>query len=227
MSERPVHSESELVELVRSIDVRAPDELRHRIDTLIDEHSAHASRRPFRAWIGGGQPALRLAGVGAILVVALVLIIGLPGGGSTALSLREASALTLSPATMGAPAENPRRRTELVAGVDGVAFPDWEHALGWRATGARIDRIGGRSVRTVFYANDRGQRIGYAIVAGTPAPAVGDGGVVTWRTGTDYRMLSARGAQVVVWQRDGRLCVLSGRGVSAVTLLALASWTGS
>ncbi len=224
MSERPVHTESELVELVRSIDVRAPDELHRRIDALVDEHSAHASRRPLRARIGGGRPVLGLAGAGAILAAVVVLVIGLPGGGSTALSLREASALTLGPATMAAPAENPRRQAELVAGVDGVAFPDWEHGLGWRATGARTDRIGGRSVTIVFYANDRGQRIGYAILAGTPAPAIGDGGVVTWRTGTDYRMLSANGARVVLWQRDGRLCVLSGRGVSAATLLALASW---
>jgi hypothetical protein len=226
MSERP-HTEPELVELVRSIDVRAPAELHHQIDTLIERRSAHASQRSLGAWIGGGRPVLRLAGVGAILALALALVIGLPGGGSTALSLREASALTLSPATLAAPAQNPRRQAELVAAVDGVAFPDWEHGLGWRATGARTDRIGGRSVMTVFYANDRGQRIGYAIVAGIPAPTIGDDGVVAWRTGTSYRLLSSSGARVVVWQRDGRLCVLSGRGVSAATLLALASWTNS
>ena len=53
--------------------------------------------------------------------------------------------------------------------VGGVTFPSWERAFGWRATGARTDTVGGREVTTVFYANSRGQRIGYAIAAG-PRP---------------------------------------------------------
>jgi hypothetical protein len=223
VSEQHPHTEHELVERLRSIDVRAPEELHRRIDALIDERSEHASRRPLRARPFGGLSPLGLGGAIAIIVVAVVLALGLPGGGSTALSVRDASALTLRAATMAAPPQNPRRQTQLAKAVDGVAFPYWTDGFGWRATGARVDRIDGRTVTTVFYANRGGRRIGYAIVAGEPAPRLGDGEVV-WRGGTPYRLLSEHGARVVVWLRDGRLCVLAGRAVSGATLLALASW---
>jgi hypothetical protein len=39
-----------------------------------------------------------------------------------------------------------------------------------------------------------------------------------------FRLLSEHGAPVVTWLRDGRLCVVSGQGVSGATLLRLASW---
>jgi hypothetical protein len=44
------------------------------------------------------------------------------------------------------------------------------------------------------------------------------------RWGVSYRVLSQDGATVVSWQRAGHLCVVSGRGVNARTLLSLASW---
>ena len=50
------------------------------------------------------------------------------------------------------------------------------------------------------------------------------GGAVAWRKGVPYRLLTEHGAQVVTWLRDGRLCVVSGRGVDSATLLQLASW---
>ena len=58
---------------------------------------------------------------------------------------------------------------------------------------------------------------------GTPAPAA-SGGTVVWRGGVPYRLLRDHGVPVVTWRRDGRLCVLSGRGVSGATLVRLASW---
>jgi hypothetical protein len=39
-----------------------------------------------------------------------------------------------------------------------------------------------------------------------------------------YRVLAHDGATVVTWRRDGHLCVVAGRGVSARTLIGLASW---
>jgi hypothetical protein len=75
---------------------------------------------------------------------------------------------------------------------------------------------------TVFYGNRSGQRIGYAIVSGA-APSV-SGGSVSWRHGHPYRLIGAGDTHTVMWLRNGRLCVLSGRGVSAGTLLRLASW---
>lgn len=223
MSDRPPQTEHELLERLRSIDVRAPEELHGRVDALIDERSARTSRRPLRARLFTGLSPLGLGGAIAIFAVAIVLALGLPGGGSTALSVRDASALTLRAATMAAPPQSSRRQTQLARAVDGVAFPYWADGFGWRATGARVDRIDGRTVTTVFYANRAGRRIGYAIVAGTPAPHL-DGGAVAWRGGKSYRLLAEHGANVVVWLRDGRLCVLAGREVSGATLLALASW---
>ena len=105
-----------------------------------------------------------------------------------------------------------------------MKFPYWDERFGWRSTGMRNDRIAGRAVTTVFYSDSHGRRIGYAIVAGTPAPRVG-GGVALWRGGVPYRMLTDNGVAVVTWLRDGHLCIVSGRGVSSATLLRLASWS--
>jgi hypothetical protein len=107
--------------------------------------------------------------------------------------------------------------------VDGVAFPYWGDRFGWRASGARVDHIDGRTVTTVFYTDARGRRVGYAIVAGTPAP-VASGGRVVWREGTPFRVTRENGAPIVTWVRDGHLCVVSGEGMGGATLLRLASW---
>ena len=226
MSERPPQTESELIDFVRSIDVRAPEELHRRIDALV-EQSAATPRRSFAGRSMGLAPRRwRLGGaLAAVAAAALLLVLGLTGKGASPLTVRQASALTLAAATMAAPGENSQRPTQLDAAVDGVSFPYWGYRFGWRASGARSDRIGGRAVRTVFYSDARGQRIGYAIVAGTPAPELSDG-VVSVRGGVSYRFLAQDGSNAVVWLRDGHLCVLAGRGVANAALLALASWGG-
>jgi len=224
MSEPRPQTESELVDFVRSIDVPAPPALHDRVETLVSERP-QGSRR--RAWgSGSGRPAFAwaLGGAVAVAVVVAALVVGLSGGGSPSLSLRATSALALGPATMGAPAENPHDGSQLAVAVDGLAFPYWGEHLGWRSTGVRTDRIGGHTVTTVFYADGRGRRVGYAIVGGTPAPGV-SGGVVAWRGRTAYRLLSVNGVGLVAWTRDGHLCVVSGRGVDGATLLRLASWS--
>lgn len=229
-------SEAELVEFIRSVNVRAPAELHLRVQELIDERaprserrgeSLRRDRRPARR-LGGAfaMPRLRwqFGGALAVLAAGLALLLGLPGGGSTPFSLRQASALTLGPARLAAPMENPGHPDQLARNVDGVAFPYWEDSIGWRSTGARVDRLDGRSVTTVFYTDRHGQRIGYAIIAGT-APRVG-GGKLRWRGGVAYRLTSEDGAQVVAWDRNGHLCVIAGRGISSSTLLRLASHDG-
>jgi hypothetical protein len=220
------HTEAELIERVRSIDVRAPEELRRRVQALVDERASGsqghrgAGNRARRS----GTGSLKFGGaIVAAAAIAAILVLALAGGGSSGLSVRRASALTLSAATMAAPSENQRALGTLQEAVDGVAFPYWKGRFGWRASGARSDQIDGRAVRTVFYSDGRGQRIGYAIVAGTPAPAA-SGGAVVWRAGTPYRLLSEHGVSSVVWLRSEHLCVVAGRGVSSATLLALASW---
>ena len=215
-------AETELVEFVRSIDVRAPQSLHDQVQALV----ADASRRKGRRSMGHRRsPALASYAFAAALaaaVAAIAIAIGLSGGGNGSF-IRQASALTLDRATAAAPSENPHRSGQLTATVEGVAFPYWEDRFGWRSTGTRSDHVNGRAVTTVFYGDRRGRQIGYTIVAGTPAPKQ-DRGAIAWRNGTRYRLLQLHGATVVTWLRDGRLCVVAGRGVSGATLLALASW---
>jgi hypothetical protein len=218
----PERAESELVEFVRSIDVRAPESLHSQVQALV----ADASRRRGRPRMGHRRsPALAsyaFAGALAAAVAAIVIAIALGGGGNGPF-IRQASALTLDRATAAAPREAPHSSGQLAAAVEGVAFPYWEERFGWRSTGIRRDYVNGRAVTTVFYADRRGRRIGYAIVAGTPAPKQ-DGGAIAWSNGTRFHVQQLHGATVVSWLRDGHLCVVAGRGVSGATLLALASW---
>jgi len=220
MSEHRPQSESELIEMVRSIDERAPARLHQRVAALVAESQSEprAGLRllPRLDWRVGSA-------VGALAAVALALVLSLTGTGSSGLGLREASALTLDPATMPAPSENASRHAQLDASVEGISFPYWTERFGWRASGAREDRLAGRTVRTVFYVDAKGQRVGYAIVAGTPAPTT-PAGVAHWHDGTAYKLTSQHGAKVVTWLRSGHLCVISGRGVPTSTLLMLASW---
>ncbi|HEY5195278.1 MAG TPA: hypothetical protein VIJ39_15595 [Solirubrobacteraceae bacterium] len=227
MTETPPHIDDHqrrIAELLHSFDAPAPESLHRRIESLVATHQDHrfarrSSRRRFSP--------LSLAGAGAatVAVVAVAIVVGLSGGGSgtPTLSVDQAAAPTLRPATLPAPAESATHQAQLAAAVDGVPFPYWGERFGWRSTGARADRIEGRTVTTIFYANGAGQRVGYAIFAGTPAPRTG--GVIAWRGGVSYRLLTENGASVVTWLRNGHLCVVAGHGVSTATLLRLASWS--
>jgi hypothetical protein len=216
----PPHSEQELVDLLRSVGERAPESLHARVRSMV------AEREPDHTTVRGALSGMRLrlgalAAAGAAAGAALALALG--GPGSAGLSLGEAAAVTLRPATLPAPAENRSRRGELSAEVEGVAFPYWQDRFHWRSSGSRTDVAGGRHVRTVFYSDGHGHRVGYAIVYGRPAPKVPPG-EVRWREGTAYHLATVGSANVVTWQRDGHLCVVAGRGVSPAKLLALASW---
>ena len=211
--------ESELVEMIHAIDVPAPEHLHERVREMVDEHGSsrvrQAPRTGLRVRFGAAATAL------AAGLAALVLALG--GSGGAQLSLAQASAVTLRPPTMPAPPESGSDDGALAASVEGVRFPYWDTRFGWRSTGARVDQVGGRSFHTVFYSDGQGRRIGYAIVAGR-APSLSGAGSVQWRDGTAFRLGRADGAEVVTWRRDGRLCVVSGRGISGATLLMLASW---
>jgi hypothetical protein len=222
-----------VVELLRSFDTPAPAQLHQRIESLVTAQQDSDSPRQDRRFAPRGasrrqffSPQMFAAlGVTAIVVVAIAIAVGLGGGGGTpTLSLHQATAPTLRAATLPAPPESGTNHTELTASVGGVKFPYWGERFGWHSTGTRGDRIDGRAVTTVFYADAAGRRVGYAILAGTPAPRI-SGGTIAWSHGVPYRVLSENGTAVVTWQRDGHLCVVSGRGVSGATLLKLASWS--
>jgi hypothetical protein len=220
MTDKPLprpREESELIELLHSIDAEAPPRLHQQVRSMVEERPRR--RAPLTGGLG-----LRLGLGGAAVagaVVALAIALGSSGAGG--LSLTEASAVTLRAATLPPPAESRRDRAQLTASVDGIAFPYWGERFGWRQDGSRVDRIGGRTIETVFYGDGRGHRVGYAIVAGTPAPAIAAGSS-SWRGGTRYRLARIGGVEVITWTRSGRLCVVSGRGVAPATLLTLASW---
>ena len=232
--DKPNITEADIARLAAT--VKAPQSLHERIATMAAAEAtgvaADAHRSPLAAFLRRrftptrrrpSRLGLGFAGVTALVLVAAIAIAAIrPGAGSTSLDVRSAAALALGRATLPAPSESARDRSELTASVGGVAFPYWKERFGWRGSGARSDTLGGRAVTTIFYSNAGGQRVGYAIVAG-PAPASGSGSLVR-RWGVSYRLSSQDGANVVVWQRGGHLCVMAGRGVSPRTLLNLASW---
>jgi hypothetical protein len=227
MSERVPKTESELVKFVRAIDVRAPQELHGRIEALVTERSAPSGEGARAAGSTAGPSWLpRRVGAAAIAaaIVLVALVVALSStGGSTAISTGRAYALTQGTAALPAPQPDPSADgAGLAARVEDVAFPNWEARYGWRSAGERIGRIGGRAVTTVFYETYGNRRIGYAIVAGTPAPSTSDG-MVRRVDGKSYRVSTVGGGHIVTWLRDGRLCVIGGADVGAGTLLALAS----
>lgn len=229
-------AQRQAVQLLAAADPPAPQALHERIGAMAatpaaapaPSPTASAWRRRMRS--RHATPRLGIAFAAATLLAGMVgIVLALSGTGhrvsqqgAPALTASAAAALTLEPATLPAPGESTRNREQLAVAVGGVAFPYWRERFGWRDSGARTDTLDGRTVTTVFYSNADGKRIGYAIVAGR-APAPGSGSVVR-RWGTPYRLSSRDGANVIVWHREGRLCVMSGRGVSARTLLDLASW---
>ena len=227
MSDMHIHTGSEqaqhehVAELVRAVDVQAPATLHRRVQEMV------ASPAPRRRVADGAlrgrlKPTLAAMAVAAVVGGAIALLTG-GVAHRQGPSVSAASRLTLSAARTRAPGESSTHSAQLNVAVDGVAFPYWKERFGWRATGTRTDTLGGRSVTTVFYAGPGARRIGYAIVGGTPAPAA-SGGTVVWHGGVAYRLQQVHGVPVVTWQRDGRLCVLSGRGVNGATLVRLASW---
>jgi hypothetical protein len=227
MSDMHQHTRSEqaeheyVAELVRAVDVRAPETLHRRVREMAASHSPR--RQGWGEALDGRlKPTLAAMAVAAVLGGAIALLTG-GAAHQQRPSVSAASRLTLSAATTGAPRESSAHATQLDVAVDGVAFPYWEERFGWRATGTRTDTLGGRRVTTVFYSGPGTRRVGYAIVGGTPAPVAG-GGTVVWHRGVAYRLRQVQGVPVVTWQRAGRLCVLSGRGVNGATLVRLASW---
>jgi hypothetical protein len=169
-----------------------------------------------------------LAGVALAAVVAVVVALVASGGGSTGggaapTVLQASGAAGLQPATRPAPAESPRNGHVLTASAAGISFPYWEAPpLRWRASGARLDTVGGRTVTTVFYGDRAGRRIGYSIVSGAalPLPA----GAALQHGGLTFHVLRSGPTTVVTWREAGHTCILTARGIAPGTLVRLAAW---
>jgi hypothetical protein len=176
-------------------------------------HPATRERRPV-------LPAVAVATVTA--AIALLLLLAPGGGGPT---VERAAGISQLPATDRPPAAS---GPLLRADGDGVPFPDWGPAFGWHATGMRDDDVGGRRMTTVFYEHE-GHRIAYTIVSGPALPRPPDARTVE-RDGlrmSVYRDPRHGGHDVVVFEREGRTCVIAGHVIRQSTLLELAAWKGA
>jgi anti-sigma factor RsiW len=188
-----------------------PETLRATVEA---QRRGRDSRRS-RAWL---LPRLGVAGaLVAVAAVAAVVLSGGPGAPTVA----EAAQLADQEPSAPAPPPAGDSGTQLALDVDGVAFPDLLRSFGWRAVGARRDKLDGRNATTVFYEKGA-KRIAYVIVSGSglPRPSGAEG---TTREGVLLQTLQVDGRPVVTWRRNGRTCVLIG-AASRDELLALASY---
>jgi hypothetical protein len=165
----------------------------------------------------GGVLSFGLATAG---VVGLAIVALLPG--ASAPTVAQAAALASRGPIQAAPPRDPARPGALSRNVDGVRYPYWEDTFGWTASGARSDRLDGRSVFTVYYAS-RTASIGYTIIAGKALPEP-RGARSYALEGTRFEALQLAGRTVVTWQRAGHTCVLSATHLPLRTLLDLAGW---
>jgi hypothetical protein len=222
-------SQHQAIASMRALEsVAAPDALRRSIEAqtaatgargrVADPSTPH--RRP-------GRVRLRLAGAVALGATAIAAVtLALTATSPSAPTVLQASRLALRPATLAAPPESAHNRALLASSVEGVPFPYWGGGLGWQAAGARIDRLGGRTVRTVIYADGRSRRIGYAIVAGSALPTP-TGARTAERGGVRFQVLASGAVTILTWREAGHTCILAARGVDSQTLLRLASWQRS
>ena len=104
-----------------------------------------------------------------------------------------------------APAPNGGDPPVLAARVGPIPFPDWQQKFGWKAVGAREDEVSGRTVKTVYYRNPDGARLGYSIVAGEPLLERPPGHEVT-REGNTYHVANAGEHTIVTWTQQGHTC---------------------
>jgi anti-sigma factor RsiW len=190
-----------------------PAPLQTAVETRARELAARRARSP------RFLPRLAFAGAAAVAaaVVAAVVLTGGPGAPSVA----DAARLGTQPPTGPAPPPAGKAGTKLALAVDGVPFPNLTVFAGWRAVGARHERIGGRDATAVVYRKN-GRRLGYVIVAGTalarPSPAR-----TTVIRRVAYQSLRLSGRPAVTWRRGSRTCVLIGSATRR-ELLRLASW---
>jgi hypothetical protein len=179
--------------------------------------TAPSRRETPRAW----RLSALAATAGVVAVAAAIALISFAGG---APSMDALAAMSTRPATEATPAPDPSQPTLLRREFEGVAFPNWGDELGWRADGARADRIEGSAVDTVFYTH-QGHRIAYTVLSGDRLEPPGDA-VATTTGGVELHRFRRDGRDVVMFERGGYTCVLAGEVISVRTLVKLASWRG-
>jgi hypothetical protein len=192
---------------VRAAAVPAPPSLRARVG------AAAAPRR--------SPPLVAALGLAGAAAAALVALLVLPGSAPEAPSVAQAASLA-SRAPTGGPPPRYDDAPLLDRQIGGIRFPRWQDRFGWRASGVREDRLGGRRTTTVYYSH-AGQRVGYTIVGGSALP-LPEGARRARRGNIELRSFGRAGRMIVTWRRKGHTCVLSARGVPRAAMLELAAW---
>jgi hypothetical protein len=180
----------------------APDALQRRVERTVG--AARPLRRPL-----GWRPRLLAATAAA---AAAALIIGLAvgaGGGPSVTAVASVSALP------------PAQPAEPDHAFAGVTYPDWSGEFGWRAIGARSDTLDGRRADTVFYTHE-GHVIGYTVLEGEPIEPPASADTIT-RDGVELHRFRDGHRDVVMFERNGRTCVIAGHVIHADTLAKLAA----
>jgi hypothetical protein len=162
---------------------------------------------------------LRLAAAGA-LAAALAVVVVLATGGA-APTVPDVAASALQPPTSPAP-HRTRDHEHIAAEIGGIRFPYWEESWGWRAVGARTDEVQGRRALTVIYTR-KGRGVHYTVVDGEPLEVPESARRVTVE-GVRAAILRSSGADIVVWERQGRTCILASRMVSADRMAHFIAW---
>jgi hypothetical protein len=208
------------VEALRHGGPATPDGLRSRLEAL-EPTPPEMRRTP----LPRGVPRLLapVAGVAALLVVAVVVVLSL--GGPAGPSVVRAAEIAQLPATEPTPARDHANPALLDRRLEDVTFPDWSKRFDWHAQGARTDRLDGRRAETVFYTHD-GHRIGYTVISGEPLQPPERAETVR-RNGIEIHRYRDGDRTVVTFERGGLTCILSGHVIHADTPLKLASWKGS
>jgi hypothetical protein len=205
--------EQQVVNLLRAAaqNERAPESLQARVAALKEQSQQRPKRtllpRPAFNFVRFGIPTAA-AGIAA-LVLAL-------GGGAGAPSLAQAAALATRAPTSPAPATDPKDPAKLLsAKVGTLHFPNWQASAGWSSVGQRVDHIGNRTATTVYYRAGSSQ-VAYSIVSSPTLAGLKTGG-------EPYATRWSHGHTTVIWEESGHTCLLTGTGISAVRLWALAT----
>jgi anti-sigma factor RsiW len=190
-----------------------PASLRRAVEM---QRRAGGARPGRRRWFA---PSLGLAAAAAATatVAAAIVLSGGPGAPTVA----EAAQLATQAPTAPAPTPAGAPGARLAIAVEGVPFPDFTLAHGWRPLGARRGEVDGRDATVVYYGKDGG-RLGYVIVSGDGLDPP-TGGQTTSIGGVRYQTLVLNGRPAVTWRRGGHTCILVGQ-VSRAELLQLASY---
>jgi hypothetical protein len=200
-------------------DTHAPQSLRESIE----RDRARAQAGPKISFWRRHRRALAATAIATAALAGIVVALQAGSSEATAPSLAAVEAAARLDATQPAPAPKGGDPPILAARVGAISFPDWQKSFGWRAVGSREDNISGRTVRTVFYRNPDGARLGYSVVAGEPLREHPPGREVT-RAGNTYHVARTGEHTLVTWTQQGHTCtIVASSAVPETRLVDLAA----